>query len=211
MKRIILSLVTIVTVAAIATGATVAYFSDTETSNSNTFAAGTLDLKVDNQDDSNIVHVTLNNMKPGQTASYQWNWKNNGTIDGKPWMQLTNVVDNDNGLLEPEQVDGDTTDGIGGGELSQYLLMKLNAPGSTGYAYPNQSECFDSGSKCPLSTWDNYSQIGQSPWEVWQTIAAGATNDPMVLEFELPSTVGNVVQSDTVTFDLVFHLDQVTP
>ncbi|PIP51914.1 hypothetical protein COX09_04485, partial [Candidatus Beckwithbacteria bacterium CG23_combo_of_CG06-09_8_20_14_all_47_9] len=111
-----------------ATGATVAYFSDTETSNSNTFAAGTLDLKVDNQDDPNIVRVTLNNMKPGQTASYQWNWKNNGTIDGKPWIQLTNVVDNDNGLLEPEQVDGDTTDGIGGGELSQYLLMKLNAP-----------------------------------------------------------------------------------
>ena len=71
MKRIILSLVTIVTVAAIATGATVAYFSDTETSNSNTFAAGTLDLKVDNQDDPNIVRVTLNNMKPGQTASYQ--------------------------------------------------------------------------------------------------------------------------------------------
>jgi len=55
MKRIILSLVTIVTVAAIATGATVAYFSDTETSNSNTFAAGTLDLDVNGNNGVNTV------------------------------------------------------------------------------------------------------------------------------------------------------------
>jgi len=55
MKRIILSLVTIVAVAAIATGATVAYFSDTETSNSNTFAAGTLDLDVNGNNGVNTV------------------------------------------------------------------------------------------------------------------------------------------------------------
>ena len=208
MNKIILSLVTIFAVAAIATGATVAYFSDTETSNSNTFAAGTLDLKVDDQDDDNIVSVTLNNLKPGDTAQYQWSWKNAGTIDGEPWLEIINVTDEENDLLEPEEADGDSEDE---GELSQYLLMKLNAPGDTGYAYPNQPECLDSGSKCPLSLWDDYSQIGQSPWEVWQSIAAGATNAPMVLEFELPADADNAVQSDTVSFDIVFHLDQVTP
>lgn len=208
MNKIFLSLISIIAVAGIAATATAAYFSDTETSNTNTFAVGTLDLKVDDQDDPNIVSVTLNNMKPGDTAQYQWSWKNAGTIDGQPWLEIINLTDDDNGLLEPEEADGDDAEE---GELSQYLLMKLNAPGGTGYAYPNQPECLDSGSKCPLSTWDNYSQIGQSPWEVWQTIAAGATNAPMVLEFELPTDTDNAVQSDTVSFDIVFHLDQVTP
>jgi len=209
MNKIFLNLISIFAVAAIAATATVAYFSDTETSTGNTFAAGTLDLKVDDQDDPNIVSVALNNMKPGDTAQYQWSWKNAGTIEGQPWLEIVNVADDDNGLLEPEKTAGDSEDEEG--ELSQYLLMKLNAPGSTGYAYPNQPECLDSGSKCPLNTWDD-SEIGKSsPWEVWQAIAAGATNAPMVLEFELPSTVNNIVQSDTVSFDIVFHLDQVMP
>jgi len=60
-KRIILSLVVIASVSAAAIQSARALFSDTETSSSNTFAAGTLDLKVDDQDDPNIVHVTLNN------------------------------------------------------------------------------------------------------------------------------------------------------
>lgn len=208
MNKIILSLVSIFAVAAIAATATAAYFSDTETSTGNTFAAGTLDLKVDDQDDDNIVSVTLNNLKPGDTAQYQWSWENSGTIDGQPWLEIINLTDDDNGLLEPEETDGDDEDE---GELSQYLLMKLNAPGSTGYVYPNQPECLDSGSKCPLNIWDDYSQIGQSPWEEWQTIAAGATSAPMVLEFELPADADNMVQSDTVSFDIVFHLDQVMP
>lgn len=209
MNKIILSLVSIFAVAAIAATATAAYFADTETSTGNTFAAGTLDLKVDNQDDPNIFHMVLNDMKPGDTISYYWDWKNSGTITGQPWLEIINLVDSENTLLEPESTLGDDA---ATGELSQYLMMKLNAPGNTGYVYPNQPACLDSGSKCPLSTWDDYSQIGQAPpWEVWQTISGGSTNDPMVLEFELPSSVGNQVQSDSLSFDIVFHLDQVTP
>lgn len=208
MKQIILSLIIIVGVSAAVVRGTQALFSDTETSSNNTFAAGTLDLKVDDQDDPNVFHMVLNDIKPGDTISYFWNWKNSGTIAGQPWLEIINLVDNENTLLEPESMLGD--DAVTG-ELSQYLLMKLNAPGSTGYAYPNQPECLDSGSKCPLNIWDNYAQIGQAPWEVWEVINGGSTNAPMVLEFELPSSVSNQVQSDSLSFDIVFHLDQVTP
>jgi predicted ribosomally synthesized peptide with SipW-like signal peptide len=48
MKRIILSLSVIAVVAAVAVGATTAFFSDTETSEGNTFMAGAIDLKIDN-------------------------------------------------------------------------------------------------------------------------------------------------------------------
>lgn len=47
MKKILISLSIISAVAAIAIGATTAFFSDTETSTGNTFTAGSLDLKVD--------------------------------------------------------------------------------------------------------------------------------------------------------------------
>ena len=48
MKKIIISLSMIAAVAAIAVGATTAFFSDTETSTGNTFTAGAIDLGVDN-------------------------------------------------------------------------------------------------------------------------------------------------------------------
>jgi predicted ribosomally synthesized peptide with SipW-like signal peptide len=48
MKKIILSLAMIAAMAALAVGATTAYFSDTETSSGNTFTAGAIDLAIDN-------------------------------------------------------------------------------------------------------------------------------------------------------------------
>ncbi len=49
MKKILISLSIVGAVAAIAIGATTAFFSDTETSTGNTFTAGAIDLKVDNK------------------------------------------------------------------------------------------------------------------------------------------------------------------
>ena len=49
MKRILLSLGMIVFIGAVVAGATGAFFSDTETSSGNTFAAGELDLKIDSE------------------------------------------------------------------------------------------------------------------------------------------------------------------
>ena len=48
-KKILISLSVIGVAAAIAIGGTVAYFSDTETSTGNTFTAGSIDLKIDNE------------------------------------------------------------------------------------------------------------------------------------------------------------------
>lgn len=48
MKKVLLSLITIGAVAAVAFGATQAFFSDTETSRGNVLEAGAIDLKIDN-------------------------------------------------------------------------------------------------------------------------------------------------------------------
>lgn len=52
MKKILISISIIGVVAGIAIGGTIAYFSDTETSAGNTFSAGTLDLKIMDNDES---------------------------------------------------------------------------------------------------------------------------------------------------------------
>ncbi len=201
-------------VSGLAIGSTKAVFSDTETSSGNSFTTGTLDLQVDNQDDPNVIHVTLSNIKPGDTASYMWTLSNTGSLPGKPWVEITNVKNYDNGCNEPEQAAPDSTcgnPGPGEGELGQNLMMKLNAPGSVGYVYPHGGSCTDSGSKCPLDYWASLGRIDQViDGQIWDTIAPSSTlAGPMVLEFQIPTTVGNIIQSDSVQFDVVFHLDQI--
>ena len=215
MLKIIKSLVVIVGVVALATTATATLFSDTETSTGNTFSAGTLDLTVDGQDDLNVVNVSLGDMKPGDgvggtehsTITYQWTLCNTGSLPGQPWIEIVNLKNLDNSCNEPETAVPDTT--CGGdpeGELGANLFMQINAAGSGGFEYPHGGVCVDSGRNCPVDRWVSYGPVGQG---TWQTIPAGGCTAPMVLEVEIPTTVGNIIQSDSVEFDIVFHLDQI--
>jgi predicted ribosomally synthesized peptide with SipW-like signal peptide len=103
-------------------GGAFAYFDDTETSYGNTFTAGTLDLKVDNQDDNNVVSINLGNMKPGDdTGYYKWCLKNAGSMPGKVSVTFSIVVNNENGVVEPETAAEAAVYASSGGELGQYL------------------------------------------------------------------------------------------
>lgn len=78
-KRILISLSVIGVVAAIAIGGTVAYFSDTETSTGNLFAAGSIDLMIDN-------HCYYNGMEciyDDGEGEYYWDTNKNGILDGE--------------------------------------------------------------------------------------------------------------------------------
>jgi len=98
-------------------------FSDTETSSGNTFTAGTIDLKVNGTDDPYVVTITLSNMKPGDdTGYYKWILRNAGTLPGKVSITFSVMINNENGINEPEVVAeaqpyAHPTDG----ELGQYL------------------------------------------------------------------------------------------
>lgn len=213
MKRILLSLITILAVGAIVIQGTQALFSDTETSTGNTFSAGTIDLKVNGNDDPDVVHISLGDMKPGDgvggaehsTINYSWTLSNAGSLTGQPWIEIINLVDNENSCNEPELAVPDTTCGALEGELGDNLYLQINAAGSGGFVYPNQAGCI-AGRNCPVSTWAAYGPIGQGTWE---NIAPNSATAPMVLEFSIPESVGNIIQSDGVEFDIVLHLDQV--
>ena len=208
MKSVLGSVLVIGIVAAMMTAGTQSWYSDTETSVGNTFTAGTLNLKVGNYDPC-TVHVGKNNIAPGDElygGGYCGLWKinNTGTIDGRLSFNITNLVDNDNGLTEPEESDGDTTGGDGEGELSEYLKVTVVVTDPDG---------------TPHKVWP----IGIAEKTLRETADAGEitiTGDPGLLEggetgtfhlkiIPLDNSVGNIVQSDSVEFDVIFHLNQV--
>ncbi len=221
MKKILFSLMTVALVVGLVGAGAFAYFSDTETSAGNTFTAGTLNLQVGN-DDPCTVHLSKDNIAPGDAlygGGYCGLWKieNTGTIDGRLSFEFTSLVDNDNGCNEPEMDAEESAYGTGcatcgdpgpgQGELSDYLHVTVVVTDPDG---------------TPHKVWP----IGVAVKTLKETVAAGkitVTGDPGLLEggetggtfhlkvIPLASGTGNIVQSDSVVFDVVFTLDQVTP
>ena len=139
-KKILVSLTIVAAVAAVVVGATTAFFSDTETSEGNTFTAGAIDLGIDNESyyngefnpgtswdltfdlDEDGPHFFFNfaDLKPGDWGedTISVHVDNN---DAWACMSIELTATDDNGLTEPEEDDGDTTGGDGEGELQNHI------------------------------------------------------------------------------------------
>jgi len=124
----------IVFVGAVVIGATGAFFSDTETSTGNTFTAGAIDLKIDNEsyyngerndgttwlvpsDLDGQLFFDFRDLKPGDWGEDTISLHVNNN-DAYACVDVRLDSDDDNGLTEPEQGDGDNTGGVGEGELA---------------------------------------------------------------------------------------------
>ncbi len=144
--KIVLSGATILAAAALIIGATFAFFSDEETSTGNVFAAGEIDLQIDNESFLNGVlnegttwltpadlddgagpaggaylFFNFSDVKPGDFGEDTISLH---VSDNDSWVctDVTLTSDNDNGLTDPESEDGDTTPGpIGEGELADAI------------------------------------------------------------------------------------------
>ncbi len=98
MKRILVSAVLIGVVStAAAVGGTGAFFKDAETSTGNTFAAGALDLTVDNESYYNLNKCA--NVSKTETPEWQWVGSAAYPVPGTPCTTSWNASDLGNGLL----------------------------------------------------------------------------------------------------------------
>ena len=221
MKRIIFSLMTLVAVLTVSGAGSFAYFSDTETSQGNTFTAGTLDLKVLDAlgetwlddpvpavisagylDSESEIGNIINNMKPGDKGFIIVPIKNDGSVDGVAQLQLTNLVDYENGVNDPEcEAEGGIWDGTTcsncatgcgdlEGELSQNMKVVIKY-GEGPYALITSGKLYDLA--------DDLIELGD--------LAAGEEKGVKMV-FSIKDTVGNIIQSDSVEFDIIFHLEQ---
>jgi len=135
MKKILLSSVMTLSVVALAIGGTGAFFSDTELSSGNTFAAGAIDLKIDNHSYYNgqlnlgttweLKDLTIEkffdfpDLKPGDVGEDTISLH----VDNNNAYLCANVKltsNDDNGLTEPEAI-VDPSDGPGNGELASNI------------------------------------------------------------------------------------------
>jgi len=219
-NKIILSLVVIGAVAAIAVGGTIAFFTDTETSTGNTFAAGTLDLKIDDnctyngetigscvwqeKDLENEVFFNYNDVKPGDEGENTVSlhvYNNNAYV----CAEISDLTNDDNGCNEPEGlVDG--TCGENEGELQENVLFTVWKDNGTGDGEKCNNN-LDGGELVLVNDqpatngfWPLYDSQTGGPLE-------GDTDACIGISWRVPAEVENEIQSDsmsaTVTFSAV--------
>ena len=217
MKKILISLMTIALVGALIGGGIYATFSDVETSTDNQFYAGTLDLKVDGEDDPNVtptlINLNLTNMKPGdeQTATISLN--NAGTLEGDAKIKFTSVVGTNEDATKPEPEQDDEL------ESGSYVTEELAAEDVDKPQLYLKVEVTWDGSPVSLGTesgTDNNAYFDLAELED-VTITLGnlgptaGTPKNLVIKLTLDpdDETGNVFQGDKAEFDLAFYLDQV--
>ena len=156
MKKIIISGSVVVAVAALVTGATIAFFNDTETSTGNIFTAGSIDLTVDSfgatyngvnvpgqqtwfaEDLTNQKFFTFDDIKPGDHGTRHISLH---ADDNPAWacLLVTNKEDEENDLNDAEEDAGDNTENKG--ELSKYIsVFGWQDDNSNGVYDPNNNE-----------------------------------------------------------------------
>jgi len=213
MKKIIFSFTIIAAAAALIIGATSAYFSDTETSNGNTFTAGKLDLMIDV--DGNIYNplegplFTASDVKPGdkgeETISIH---VDDNPSCGSVAINLTD--DSDNGCTEPEEQEEADCATDPDGELNDNLTFAIwndegNIEGWQGKeGDPEEGDNILNGKFEKILTNGTFTE---------SKVYAFGEIDPKLtyyygVEWGLDSNVGNEVQSDTFSGDIIFKADQ---
>lgn len=186
-------------------GATLAWFSDTETSNGNTFTAGSLDLKV-NGSDENVRLFNLSDVHPecfvvpGNQPHSEYNLSNTGSIKG--YLNIKNIVvtNLENIAIDPEVKAGDDAASTVG-ELGNCLNLRL---------------WVDTNDDGWISTGENVFFDGKintlpSKFLLNLEIPAGGTAKVVGVISDWWSTPNdNQAMTDSVTIDMTFTLDQKT-
>jgi predicted ribosomally synthesized peptide with SipW-like signal peptide len=92
MKSIIITVVVVATLALAGIGGTLADFSDSEEELGDVLQAGSLDLKVDGEDDPNILPAAIRTMVPEKSYHIVKTVQNMGTIDGHLYIHVKNAM-----------------------------------------------------------------------------------------------------------------------
>lgn len=236
MKKITISLSLIGLVAALAIGATVAFYSDTETSTGNVLTAGTIDFTIDSfgawyngvqipnsffsaTNLTNEKFFAIGDVKPGDLMERNISIH----VDNNPaWVCLLvrNRENDENTLVDAEVDDGDTTPGVNGlgdGELGQnlHLLGWIDQNANRrldGTEAPFVNSFFDVFTEIALhdSTTGNGPLSPTIPIEMVQLDLCGGT--PVILPNGTVTcdgtSVHNQAQTDSLMADLVIYGEQ---
>ena len=218
MKKIIplaTSVIMILVAGIFVSAGTMAWFSDSEKVTGNTFTAGELDLVVTG---TQSALFTVSDIAPGD-SDFEMLTLTSTTLsmDGELDVAFTNLVQAENGLIEPELEAGDYDNG---GDLYLSLVIAVyidvnkdgtfNA-GDIQLAYNGQKSAYPGfwGGDFHYSSVSNM----QVPWNDIMTMTGGQSVD-LVVMWQLPTTWTypnynqNIVMTDSLGFDIEIVLEQ---
>lgn len=199
MKKIFLSFAVIIAVSSFSFLLTKAYFSDKKTSNGNKFTVGTLNLQVGGSEGSKIEPFIISDLGSSQIAGQKiWTLKNNGSLPGQLVINFENIANSENGCNTPESEVDQTCNnpGIGEGELGNII--------SANFYIDNVLKVGVPLNETGAQTLVNY-------WKDGSTILVLEPNQQVELKMEWfeSASYGNEIQSDSLSFDTIFSLQQV--
>jgi len=214
-KKILMSMLTVGVVLAAVGGATVAIFSDTETSSGNTFSAGTIDISVG--DEPWTTGYILSDMKPCYTDYIDFTIHNDGTNPANIWKILKSFETGQGVMSEPEcEAEGGTWVDYGDHCKEEEPVHNVDDR----IYYDLRVELYDK---------DPDTHAAGPVW--WQTIymdedavtVGSLENDKMYLgmvpagwwlkvyqSYHMPDWVGNKFQGDTLAFEMELYAEQLT-
>ncbi len=187
--------------------ATQALFIDRETSQDSSFVVGTLDMNVTGpgSQQAESLQVTSLGAQNIVSGGKSWTINNVGTLPGRFYLELTNIKNLDNGCNEPEALEDSScgTPGEGQGELGAQIATTIKITEDN-----TERTIFTS----------NLSDAAVSQYQTFWRNNAGEVIIPpgkslvITLDWSTEnSSFTNAIQSDSVTFDVLFNLRQVVP
>jgi predicted ribosomally synthesized peptide with SipW-like signal peptide len=208
-KKILGLAIAIVLIIGAVAGATWAYFSDTEDTSDNVFTAGTLQLKLSDNDETDQDGVTASwyntNMAPGDSCSGWVKLKNSGTLAADHVeISFANTV-NDVVYPNPSENDDDISDSliVTGMTYGTTNFLEQTTPGTFDNTY---IEAADSNNDDIITL---YELNGVTIDDLTEVPSANGTD---FVEFDMtvqldPAT-GDGNQGDSVTTVITFTLNQ---
>jgi len=217
MKKILLSLLLISSVAILSLAASGAFFSDTERSTGNVFQAGAIDLKVDSECTYNGAPSSqcgtwlLKDLEPTIDKFFNFidikpgDWGENTislhVYNNDAWVcaEVSGLANLDNTQTEPESLVD--TNGLVTGELQDALEMTI-------WRDLDCDNILDSGESIlvtghpvngVLPVYDSNTGTGALP---------GNTTACLGVSWNLPPETGNEVQTDSLTGNISFYVEQ---
>ncbi|MDO8636904.1 MAG: SipW-dependent-type signal peptide-containing protein [Dehalococcoidia bacterium] len=217
-------IVTVVALAALGVGGTLAVFNDVETSTGNTFTAGTLNLVNavagtgpvgkfvvtpggDGINGNVVFGSDAVKLKPGESGSITWTVQNTGSVAGTLTM-LASLASAENGTNEPETVAGGAGEP---GEMDLYMGVQLTGNGTylVGSAtnYGKWSDLVTALNAQTESMAGGASRIYVLSWSLALDLK-GAGIDLLFGTGDDVPVDDNIIQSDSITLDITFTLTQ---
>jgi len=209
---ILVSALLILLAGAVAITGMQAIFADTEEVGENRLQAGTLDLSLA---ETAAVKIQVSNMKPGDdTGYYKWRLTNTGSLPGKLYVEFRILSNGENGINEPEANAGDSGEP---GELGQYLKYVI---GWGPYSWSVPSRLKSEWQTGPPHPWGTPGLNGLDGQVYEYGVLQPGEEIGFFMKLSLDSDLrmwdgtkwididDNIIQSDSVEFEIIFHLDQ---